>query len=168
MSVGETVIRLLVDYGKEPREAIREGSYNWIDPDVTLKRFPSAGEGISLLNLVALPERDNLRTLEDAWRYVGEKGLRPANLRELLAFGAEHRRNTEGILLALGSVWNGPAVNKTTYIDEIPGACRRWPAIGPKTHKGDRCLLAINAFGAVGHWAEYRFLAVTPKPAHRA
>jgi hypothetical protein len=113
-----TVSRVTVDYGRPLPEAILAGGYDWVDPDITVRHFPVLGSGARALELEIVhfgrpvPAAELLAELED-------RGLRPALLEELLAFGALHPESErEHPILALGSTWRrGPGLEAAVYLD---------------------------------------------------
>ncbi|MBI1956993.1 MAG: hypothetical protein HYS44_00845 [Candidatus Niyogibacteria bacterium] len=93
-----------VNYGLSLAEMIAAGHYDWVNNDITAKRFPVKGEGvvnveIQLVHLNCTMESD------DILRELDTMGLRPATIEELLAFGAKYPDiQCEFPIVALGSV----------------------------------------------------------------
>lgn len=109
----ENVFRVLVDYDLSLEDAVRAGNYDWIDGDINSKNFPSERRGKENVALELIPGFDltDKRWIfaESAILALKQKGYRPANLWEGLAFGVanpdEQRKFPIGVR---GSVWRNP------------------------------------------------------------
>ncbi|MBI4095051.1 MAG: hypothetical protein HY435_02570 [Candidatus Liptonbacteria bacterium] len=108
MEGAKNVFRLTLDYAHSVEEMVAAGKYNWTNSDITSKNFPTTQKGtaevaIELVHLNRRVSSDNALCELDA------RGLRPATLPELLAFGAEYpEKQREFPIIALGSVWRNP------------------------------------------------------------
>ncbi|MFZ2201786.1 MAG: hypothetical protein WAV56_00125 [Microgenomates group bacterium] len=99
---------VLVDYGQTVERLIRDGSYDWVNDDITSRNFPSSERGNAQIDIFLLNFDRNISS-EDAIREMDTQGLRPATLKELLALGATHTNlQRENPIVALGSEWRNP------------------------------------------------------------
>ena len=99
---------VLVDYGQTVEQLIRDGRYDWINDRVTGRNFPSSERGNAQVEIFLLNFDRNISS-EDAIRKMGERDLRPATLKELLALGSAHPDlQRENPIVALGSIWRSP------------------------------------------------------------
>ena len=78
---------------------------------MTDERFPATRRGTVAVEFTLVhfcPDRDRQIDLQDVLQCIGECGLRPAEVHELLAFRAAYPTiETDGIVVALGSCWRG-------------------------------------------------------------
>jgi len=143
-SAKKKVFPVIVDYSKSLAEMIRAGNYDWVNSNITVKHFPIQGQGQVELD-IELVHYDRAMSSEDVIHDLDQRGLRPATLLELLAFGAKYpEKQREFPIVALGSVWR---------------YCR-----------GDRCVVSLRSFDFgrgldlhcwAGRWVgRYRFAAV--------
>jgi hypothetical protein len=75
-----------VDHGASIEDLARDGAYGWVYSEVSTRNFPPTSAGtepltVRLVRLGSLSSVDKLVAVEEA------NGLRPADVRELLAFG---------------------------------------------------------------------------------
>jgi len=93
-----------VDYRQSLRAMIAAGRYDWANSDITEKHF-SVKPGPAEI-VIELVHFDHVMSSDGALSELDRKGLRPATLPELLAFGAKYKeRQREFPIVALGSVW---------------------------------------------------------------
>lgn len=95
---------ITVDYSKSLDEMIEAGNYDWVNTEITDKHFPIKRRkktiDIELVNYNTSMKSDDI--LKD----LNKRGLRPATLPELLAFGTTHPdRQRDVPIVALGSAW---------------------------------------------------------------
>jgi hypothetical protein len=135
--------RLPVNYDFSLPEMIAAGRYDWANSDITAKRFPTAETGTKEIVVEVAHFGCNMSS-EDVVKELAKRGLRPANLAELLAYGAAYPEEQRKYpIVALGSVarvfgWRG-----VPYLFEV-GSERR---------------LSLDWWG--GGWGgRYRFLTV--------
>lgn len=86
------------------KEMISAGNYGWVNDDITASHFPIKGSGTTETGF-ELVHFDRDVSSEDAVAELDKRGLRPADLAELLAFGAvfpEEQRKYP--IVELGSV----------------------------------------------------------------
>jgi len=84
---------------------IQAGNYNWINSDITDKHFPVKGSGKVELN-PELIHYGKLISSDEIIQDLDQRGLRPATLAELLAFGEKYPDEQRKYpIVALGSVW---------------------------------------------------------------
>lgn len=80
---------LTVDYSQPLEKMVAAGHYDWVDPDITDNRFPLQGSG-TVNSTARLTYFNEWVTSGEVLRRLGEQGLRPAILPELLAFGVKY------------------------------------------------------------------------------
>ena len=96
---------LTVNYDLPVEEAIAAGDYQAVNADISTKNFSWAERGKAELE-VTLVRFDQRMSSEMVIRGLEEEGLRPAELPELLAFGAAYPEVQRQFSVAgLGSVW---------------------------------------------------------------
>ena len=99
------LLTVTVDYSRSLAQMIAAGKYDWVNDDITEKHFPMKGNGKVELNL-ELAHFNKYISSDDAIAELKKRGLRPATLWELLAFGAKFpETQREFPIVALGSVW---------------------------------------------------------------
>jgi hypothetical protein len=138
---------ITVDYGKSLQEMIASGHYDWINSDITPKRFPIAGSGTAQLE-VKLFHFDRYISSKDAVAAITAEDPQhpwePAKIETVLAYGAknpdEQRKHP---IIALGSV------------AKVIG-CRHVPCLRVDDRRRD---LDLRWWG-VDWLGRYRFLAV--------
>jgi len=101
----EDTFPVIVNYSKSLAEMIQAGKYDWVNSDITDKHFPVKGSGRVELN-AELIHYGKCMCSDTIIQDLDQRGLRPATLAELLAFGEkypdEQRKYT---IVELGSVW---------------------------------------------------------------
>lgn len=109
---------VVVNYGLALDKAIKAGSYDWADPNITAEHFPAKRTGKAELNIELLHFGKDISS-DDVLAVLDAQGLRPAEPRELLALGATHPElQREFPIIALGSVWQGPGSGRrVAYLD---------------------------------------------------
>lgn len=83
------VYPVLVNYKMSLRDMVKAGDYDWPNADINAKNFPTMGSGKKKVGL-QLIHLNEVFSSKDALVQIEDKGLRPANLAELLAFGAKY------------------------------------------------------------------------------
>jgi hypothetical protein len=93
-----------VDYRQSLKAMIQVGRYDWVNSDITEKHFPiTPGPKDVSIELVHF---DRVMSSDDVLAELDCRGLRPATLAELLAFGAKYpEKQREFPVVALASVW---------------------------------------------------------------
>ena len=105
INVTSVTFRLQVNYDLSVDAAIRDGKYDYVNGNITEKNFPTNRKGTTKLDIV-LVHLDRNVSSEDAIKELDKLGLRPAELHELLAFGAKYPdEQRKHPIVALGSVW---------------------------------------------------------------
>ena len=103
--------RVTVDYSRTLPEMIAAGRYDWMDSSITSERFPAKKSGKEEIKL-ELVRLNKAASTGEVLRYLEERGLRPATLSELLAFGVKFPEGRSKYLIAaLGSVWKDDGGN---------------------------------------------------------
>lgn len=107
----KNVFRVTVDYGMSVEELVRLGKYDSANPDINSQNFRTDRRGKTEVVIHVVP-LDRYISLDEAVRELDKMGLRPAELHELLAFGAAFPdKQRELPITALGSrrrSWDGP------------------------------------------------------------
>jgi hypothetical protein len=95
---------MTVDYRQSLQAMIQAGRYDWVNSDITEKHFPiTPGPKDVSIELVHF---DRVMSSDDVLSELDRRGLRPATLPELLAFGAKYpEKQREFPIVALASVW---------------------------------------------------------------
>ncbi len=95
---------LPIDYRMSLQQMIAAGNYDWVNGDITTQRFPHAQDGQTEIT-VELIHFDRTISSEDAIDELRHRGLRPATIAELLAYGARFPEEQRKFpIIALGSV----------------------------------------------------------------
>ena len=135
-----------LDYGMSFAEMITQGRYDWTNSDITEERFPVKGIGKVERTVELIHFGYNISS-EDAVKDLAKRGLRPATIEELLAFGAKYSDlQRKFLIVALGS---SARVGDDRY---VPYLCR---------HDAERGL-NLGWWGG-GWYGSFRFLAVRNK-----
>src|SRR3990167_9382333 len=86
------------------KNLIKAGNYDFVNDNINDKNFPNFQDMPS--GKVELLHFDRYITSEEAIKEMESKGMRPANLKELLVFGKEYPEEQRKYpIVALGSVW---------------------------------------------------------------
>lgn len=103
-AVAQATYQILVDYTKSLKEMIVAGHYDRIDDDITENRSPVTGVGTQELTVELVHFGRNMSSAS-VEAELNKRGLRPATLTELLAFGEKYPDLQRQIpIIALGSV----------------------------------------------------------------
>lgn len=97
-----------VNYELSIEEAARLGGYNFINRDITSENFPTKPDGMIEKKsiTVELVHFNREISTDDALHELDKMGMRPAELRELLAFGQTYPDIQRKFpVIALGSFW---------------------------------------------------------------
>jgi len=129
-------LKIVVDYDLSLQEMIAAGQYDLVNDDITPERFPVIGKGVMQLISQLVHFNRNISS-DDAEKELDKKGLRPATLAELLAFGKTYPEVQRKFpVVALGSVARIYGNRYVTYLDgsdskrHLDLGCRGidWPA----------------------------------------
>jgi hypothetical protein len=97
---------LQVDYSRSVESSLRAGRYAWVSDRITSANFPSGETGRETVTAVLVPFSPQA-SLEYVFHREAETGLRPATLKELLAFGEAYPEVQKSKpVIALGSSAN--------------------------------------------------------------
>ena len=92
-----------VDYSRSVEDSLRAGQYNWAHYQVTSSNFPGPETGRGALSVVLVPFSPQAN-LDSVLGGQATSGMRPATLKELLAFGETYPDVQKNLpVLALGS-----------------------------------------------------------------
>ena len=101
------VFSVLVNYGRSVADLIAAGNYDWKDRDVNDRNFPTVRSGEARVDIILVHFNCYIST-KDVLAELDKQGLRPAELPELLVFGATYPDlQRQFPIVALGSVWRG-------------------------------------------------------------
>ncbi len=105
------LFRVIVNYSQTLEQMIAAGHYDQKNSDITEEHFPipplKRGKEEVAIELVPFPFNRDIES-DYVIRELDKAGLRPAELPELLAFGAAYpEKQREFPIVALGSVWQG-------------------------------------------------------------
>lgn len=99
-----TTLTAIIDYGLSLALMIQLGKYDWINSDIDDKRFSITGEGKWEVEYEII-HLDPSISSQDAVAEIKKRGLEPAKIEELLAFGAKYSELQRKFpIVALGSV----------------------------------------------------------------
>lgn len=99
------VFPLSVNYDLPLTEAIDAGNYAGVNSSITSQNFPPTKHGKTDLEII-LVRYDRRMTSEEVLSALDKEGLRPVELPEFLAFGAEYPElQRQFSIVGLGSVW---------------------------------------------------------------
>jgi len=103
-SVVMAIFSIIVDYTMSLEAMIKVGAYDYENNEITAERFPLAGKG--RIDVDSIVEHFGKYISTDAaLKALDKKGLRPATIAELLAFGAKYPEEQRKYpIVALGSV----------------------------------------------------------------
>ena len=102
------VYPITVDYGLSLEQMIATGRYDWVNSDITSEHYPIVGTGTVALEGQLVHYGRNMSS-EAVLADLDQKGLRPATMAELLAFGAKYPElQRQFPIVELGSVWPYP------------------------------------------------------------
>jgi hypothetical protein len=101
----EDLYTISVDYDLPLSQAIDAGNYAGVNVDITSQNFPSSKHGQAQLDVI-LTRYDGRLTSEEVLSEMKKEGLRPVELYEFLAFGAQFpEMQRRCCIIGLGSVW---------------------------------------------------------------
>lgn len=97
---------VIVDYSITLIKMIPAGKYDFVSSFIVPDCFPTEASGQIQLNIELLDYSIPMRCDDDIVKNMERRGLRPATLPELLAFGAAYpEMQKRFIIVALGSIW---------------------------------------------------------------
>lgn len=113
------VFQVIINYSKTFANMIKTGKYDWVNNDITQEHFPITGEGTIELKAELIHFGKTMST-DNVLKELDRRGLRPATLPELLAFGEKYpEKQREFPVVSLGSVWTVSSGNRRIpYLDE--------------------------------------------------
>lgn len=96
---------LVLDYSKSVEQMLADGGYDYKNSSITDGHFPRKAKG-SVTITPELVHFDRFISSDDALKELSKRGLRPATMAELLAFGSKYPDlQRQFPIVALGSVW---------------------------------------------------------------
>ncbi|MDO8515714.1 MAG: hypothetical protein Q7S28_00490 [bacterium] len=104
--VSEQIYKVPVDYSRRLDAMIKDGRYDYVNPDITEKHFPEKRRGMEDIE-IKLFHLNRVVNSDEATREIEKDGIwRRATLPELLALGASRPElQREFSIVAPGSVW---------------------------------------------------------------
>jgi hypothetical protein len=147
MRASSTRYQITVDYSLSVEQAVAQGRYDWSEPAITCERCLPQNSCRGQVQVVVGLVCFNLPIKSDqAIVQLDRCGLRPAQLSELLALGAQYpEQQRQYPIVALGSVWSDQS------------GCQRVLLLGVRDF--DRTL-ELGEYGG-GCWdADVRFAAI--------
>ena len=98
--------RVVVDLDQAFSVMIAEGHYDWKHPDITPEHFSLSGRDLYEVSL-ELVHLGKMMSTDEVLQELDLRGLRPARVEELFAFGAAYPEEQRKIpVVALGSIWH--------------------------------------------------------------
>lgn len=112
----DSTLVITVDYTRTLKQMIVAGCYDWTNEDITAGHFPISGTGKVTVGL-ELVHLDRIVSTSEVLCALEERGLRPATLVELLAFGEKYPEEQRKYpIVALGSAWQSPRGRHVPYL----------------------------------------------------
>lgn len=103
-SIGPTY-PVAVNYDLSLAGMIRAGRYDWVNSDITGEHFPVNGVDTKEVVFELVHFNQDMSS-DDVLRKLDKRGMRPATIEELLAFGEKYPElQRQFPIVALGSVW---------------------------------------------------------------
>ncbi len=119
-------VEVPVNYSWSLKKMIRQGHYEWVDPDITEKNFPVNRRENGLVNVLLIKfhtiNGESLYNTQKALRALAQLKMRPAELPELLAFGAKYPdEQIKSPIHGLGSIHQGLAPCLDNNVENLDG-----------------------------------------------
>lgn len=136
---------VIINYGRSVEDGIKAGKYDWSNEDITSSHFPSEEAGTKEVSINLIHFGRDRETTDEVISKLDKTGMRPATLKELLAFSEKYPDiQREFSIIALGSIWR------------IPSGDRRCAYL---SRGGSKRYLSLSWLGC--RWSgDYRFAAV--------
>ena len=145
---------VVIDYFQHLVEMIKAGGYDRYDPNISTDHFLVQDQGRVKLNIKLVQYNKPMRS-DDVFRDLDSRGLRPATLPELLAFGATYPdKQCEVPVVALGSAWRQFGFQNVPYLFGVA----HWFKLNPYGNWRELGLLGITDDEWPG--GLYRFAAI--------
>ena len=151
MKTLENVFPVTVNYDLSVESLVAQGQNDLCNDDITSKHFQTMRKGEVTCNF-KLVHFNQVLTSDEVLKALANRGLRPAELHELLSFGIRYpEEQRKYCIVALGSVWQVASVWQFWYRNLFV----------PYLWYGDSMsYLSLFCFG--GEWGRCkRFLAVS-------
>ena len=99
------VFKVTVDYDLSFDQMVAQGHYDWVNVGLHPHYFPIKGKGRGEVEL-ELVHFGHTVTDAEVEKFLAKRGLKPASLEHLLAFGARYPKMQKQFpIAAIGSVW---------------------------------------------------------------
>ncbi len=106
------IYTLTINYSRSVEDGVKAGKYDWSNSDITSSHFSSDEVGTKEVSIELIHFGRNMETNE-VLSELDKMELRPATLKELLAFGEKYPNLQRKFpIIALGSVWQYPDGNR--------------------------------------------------------
>jgi hypothetical protein len=110
-------VSVAVDYATSLQDRIAAGRYDWVDDDITPKRFPIAGTGVVQFETKVF-HFDRGISSKSAVEAIRADGWEPAQIEHLLSYGATYPdEQRQYPIIALGSVAEVYGDRNVPYLD---------------------------------------------------
>jgi len=130
----DTFCPISVNYGRSIEDWVEACQCDNSSSDITSEHFPTERQGIAEVVVEIVRFFQPIST-EDALKEFARRGLRPAELKELLAFSEKHPNvQREFSILALGSVWKN---QENRHLAPCLEGDPAWRSIGTRWLNGD-------------------------------
>lgn len=104
----KNIFSVSVNYDRSVEDGIKAGEYVWVNDDITQEHFPTKRSGTAEIDVELVYFGDDVG-VDEAFAGLDRKGLRPAELHELLALGEKFPDlQSKFPIIALGSVLQSP------------------------------------------------------------
>ena len=101
------IFPLRVNYNQTIESLVKSGKYNWSHIDISSELFSTKRKGISNIT-IELIKFSSRKSTKQVLRELNKNGLRPADVKEILTFGATYpKEQIKYPIVARGSMWVG-------------------------------------------------------------
>ena len=98
---------LKVNHNRTIESLVKVGKYDWSHIDISSELFPTKRKGISNIT-IELIHFSSRKSTKQVLQEINKNGLRPANIKEILTFGATYpKEQIKCPIVAIGSMWVG-------------------------------------------------------------
>ena len=138
--------RLTINHDRSVEDGIRDGHYDWVNPNITSSTFPSTKRGVEEVGVHLIRFNRRMDT-KQVLAEVDRMGYKPADHQHALAFGEKYPDIQRQFPIAfLGSFWQDPG-----------RWCRSCVCLGR-----DNVGRSLNLYWLVGDWGgSWRFAVLS-------
>lgn len=154
-----------IDYSRSVVDSVKAGQYDWSENDITDQNFPSDEQGIREVEFVLFRYKGKMMTPDNVIPQMEVEGIRPATLKELLAYGEQNPNAQRSLLIiALGSVsvkvrFYNLLIRNNPFFALNPSLAARGNLVCLGEHDSNRRVELIHYYGGWYHDG-CRFLGV--------